>query len=455
MTMIYQNLLDLKGKTHATSALLLCLVVFPGQQNAHANAVQWLAPKHAGIDHDRDGIRDDVAITVRKTYKKSADRHWAMEIARSGQRFVVSDGNPFAVYRAQAEMQRAMSCLSRYKDNEDAVELRNSVLRLVLDTQPRQRAFADAVSKWEEDIRHRKLPSKPDDRWDDGCGAHGGTAKSAARTVLLKPGQAHTLSPRTDLTEPVILEANALPPPNFFLTGDIPAPRPRQQSAKGRAIVKKQTTARQADTRNVEKVKKYDMQLPDFFIVKDVAQSQQNTLPGWARLEQDKPVVAETTDTVKPVEPEQIKDRKPAESREAYTGLAPAEPVYISPADIPGSPQQGAAEIQAVPVSAIPEVVETSVDETSVDVTSIDQIGVDGIIPENVAVEDIPPEDIEQAVEQNLQASKPARKELVVTVRLKNDNPEAMGQELPPELQMLMPYIKSVSFEQPIAPEEK
>ena len=140
---------------------------------AQANAVKWLESPHAGMDANGDGIRDDVAESLIQEYPKRNWHHWASEIARAGQRFVTSEGNPFAIYRAQSEMQRALRCLTQLGGDLKASGVRDLVLSKVLNTDARQHAYNAAIAQWEEDVRHRDLPSRPDDRWDATCGAYG------------------------------------------------------------------------------------------------------------------------------------------------------------------------------------------------------------------------------------------------------------------------------------------
>ncbi len=193
-------------------------VIFLASFSGFATPVQWVELPNAGIDSDYDGVRDDVAAEIRKRYRLIKDRRWPMEIARAGQRHVTSDGNPFAIYRAQAEMQRALLCLIQSNDEKTADNVRDEVLGLVLNTDSRKLAYSNSIAQWESDVRHRNLPSRPDDRWQEGCGKNPALSNVVVRTKQEASEPAVQELQKTDLTiEPEIKKLDNLPAPNFFL----------------------------------------------------------------------------------------------------------------------------------------------------------------------------------------------------------------------------------------------
>lgn len=213
---------------------MLGVALFMSSAAGLATPVQWVELPNAGIDSDYDGVRDDVAAEIRKRYTQVRERRWPMEIARAGQRHVTSDGNPFAIYRAQAEMQRAIRCITKSNNQAVAESVRDEILELVLNTKSRRLAYSSSIALWEDDIRHRELPARPDDRWQESCGnsyplTHvvrvqtRADDSAQAATVQERAAPAIETAPLTSSYEMEVEAMEALPPPNFFLTQSEPA----------------------------------------------------------------------------------------------------------------------------------------------------------------------------------------------------------------------------------------
>lgn len=174
-----------------------------------ASAVNWVQSEIEGQDSDADGIRDDVGRFINQQWKDSSLQAWAREAARAGQAYIMSNGNPYALHRAHAFMERARRCLTETHSPDAAREVINQVLGAQLDTYERRQTYQQALSHWVHRVQHESLPSQPDDNWNPGCGRQPSVVESPARSTL----------PVAKLPTPAPAE-DGLPPPNFFLDED-------------------------------------------------------------------------------------------------------------------------------------------------------------------------------------------------------------------------------------------
>lgn len=222
------------SKSHARLVAIPMLIVgLAISPHLAASTVQWLESPLAGPDRDNDGIRDDVGIQLESQYSHASELHWAREVARASQRFIISDDNPFAIYRAQAEMRRAVMCLEKISDRDHTARVRDNVLGLVLNTETRKQAFESAVASWEKDVRYRELPERPDDRWTEGCGKF----DKPVPKIMVKPAvpvaPAVVEKPMAPVAPSVVNKVDTLPPPNFFKSGEVPkAPAGKAESSE-------------------------------------------------------------------------------------------------------------------------------------------------------------------------------------------------------------------------------
>lgn len=207
---------------------LLCVIGLAAPHQA-ALAVNWVQSEIEGSDSNADGVRDDVAEFIEQQWQDPGLRAWAMEAARAGQAYLMSNGNPYALHRANAFMTRARRCLTETRSPDQARLIINSVLGAQLNSYERRQSYQKALDLWVHKVQHQDLPSKPDDNWTAECGPRPGSGPR-----IFEAGE-----PAGNLPELAEQDEN-LPPPNFFL-GD--STQSKDPAPSGSVIVKPLPTA--------------------------------------------------------------------------------------------------------------------------------------------------------------------------------------------------------------------
>lgn len=92
----------------------------PQQKVAQLEASGQLPPLErlplvGGMDANRDGVRDDIALHIEKTYSDPVQRRAAMQVARAYQNQLLVDKSDFVALQAASEqMMRAIACVNRH-----------------------------------------------------------------------------------------------------------------------------------------------------------------------------------------------------------------------------------------------------------------------------------------------------------------------------------------------------
>lgn len=72
-------------------------------------------PLLGGVDADGDGVRDDIALHIEKTYTDPVQRRAAMQVARAYQnQLLVDKHDHIALQAASEQMMRAIACVNRH-----------------------------------------------------------------------------------------------------------------------------------------------------------------------------------------------------------------------------------------------------------------------------------------------------------------------------------------------------
>jgi len=99
----------------------------------------------AGVDSDRDGIRDDVQIHIHTTYNNVATRAAATQLTKAFQTMMISGGTKTAALTAGESMNRAIDCLYSL-DASSFGNIVDEIEGVVVNTEDRARAYAKAGS---------------------------------------------------------------------------------------------------------------------------------------------------------------------------------------------------------------------------------------------------------------------------------------------------------------------
>lgn len=140
----------------------------------------------AGTDSDKDGLRDDVQRYIVLTYPDDLRTQRALgQLARSIQAAVLDAESRGASESHAHRVARAIECL-RLVRGEDATRAESELMRQVLDTEARGRAYL----AYESQIESLFLPIRPADEWHKSCEFLSTTPLTPAGTLALVTGGA-------------------------------------------------------------------------------------------------------------------------------------------------------------------------------------------------------------------------------------------------------------------------
>lgn len=116
----------------------------------------------AGIDANKDGIRDDVEYYIEKTYPDPAPRAAMMQYAKAQQNFILTGTTPEKAQLAARELWRSFAC-ARSQLGRPWLDATKDVLAMFLNTRDRLNAHARAQDNLAGQIVESYSGDKPCD----------------------------------------------------------------------------------------------------------------------------------------------------------------------------------------------------------------------------------------------------------------------------------------------------
>ena len=124
----------------------------PQQKVAQLEASGQLPPLErlplvGGIDANRDGVRDDIALHIENTYSDPVQRRAAMQVARAYQNQLLVDKSDFVALQAASEqMMRAIACVdghafSGVNKRREATRVLDELEAMTTNTKERLQAY--------------------------------------------------------------------------------------------------------------------------------------------------------------------------------------------------------------------------------------------------------------------------------------------------------------------------
>jgi hypothetical protein len=119
----------LLASTTALLALLACSDTLPPPAEPSTTQLEASGqlpqlerlPLVGGVDADNDGVRDDIADHIRKTYTDPVQYRAAMQVARAYQnQLLVDKHDHIALQAASEQMMRAIACVGRHAFSGEA-----------------------------------------------------------------------------------------------------------------------------------------------------------------------------------------------------------------------------------------------------------------------------------------------------------------------------------------------